>query len=156
MPLRVAFASDHAGIKLRRTLIAFVQKLGYDTIDLGTHTAECVDYPDYARKLCEVVDGGKKKSHPKKGIVERGVLVCGSGIGMSIAANRYPHIRCALVCDVLQTELSRQHNNSNVIALGERATDASVAKACVSVFLKTSFLGGRHRRRTEKCAIMGE
>lgn len=137
----IALASDHAGIRLKAALKSFAADLGFKVLDLGPDTADSVDYPDYGYKLANAVAGGS---------ADLGIAVCGSGIGISMALNRNPGIRCALVTNGLMARLSRQHNDANVIALGDRLTGDDVAKDCVTEFLKTAFEGGRHQRRVDK------
>ncbi|MBP2298025.1 ribose 5-phosphate isomerase B [Azospirillum picis] len=138
----VALASDHAGYELKAQIARQLEGAGFSVLDLGTDGPSSVDYPDFAAALAAAVTDGR---------AERGVLVCGSGIGISIAANRHPGIRAALVHDVTTARLSREHNDANVIALGARIIGAEIAKDCVDVFLKTEFEGGeRHSRRIAK------
>jgi len=136
----VLIAADHAGIALKSILKDELIQLNYHPIDLGTHTPDSVDYPDFAKVLAEQVL--EKRAS--------GILICGSGIGMSIAANRYPGIRAALCHDGLSARLAREHNDGNVLVLGERLIGVDVAKECVRVFFSTPFSGGRHQRRVEK------
>ena len=137
----VALASDHAGLDLKETLKKELTEMGYPVLDLGTNSSESVDYPDYGKKLGEAVAAGK---------ASKGVAVCGSGIGISIAANKVHGIRAALIHDLTGARLSRLHNNANVIAFGARTTGVDVAKEALKVFLATEFEGGRHTRRVEK------
>ncbi len=137
----IAIAGDHGGIDLKSLLAKEIEALGYDLLDLGTNGPESVDYPDFAYALAEAVRGGK---------AERGVVVCGSGIGISIAANRFPEIRCALVHDAYGARTCREHNDANVIAFGGRTTGPDVALECLRIFLGTEFEGGRHARRVGK------
>lgn len=138
----VALASDHAGTALKAELKDWLAAQGYAVADLGTHGPESVDYPDYADAVAAAIRDGK---------AERGVLICGSGIGISIAANRHRHIRAALCGDVTSARLSREHNDANVLVLGARVTGPEVARDCLSVFLATAFAGGeRHERRVAK------
>lgn len=135
----IAIASDHAGFPLKDNLVGYLKEKGFDVLDLGTDNAETsVDYPLEAEKLAHSIE---QKKAP------RGILVCGSGIGMCIAANRYPFIRAALVYEVNAAHLARQHNNANVLCLGGRMTDFETAKELVDEFLSTPFEGGRHERR---------
>lgn len=134
----IAIACDHGGFDYKEILKSDLEEMGYEVADLGCYDTSSVDYPDYANKLAAVL---------KDGIAERGVLVCGSGIGISIAANRHAHIRAALVHDALTARLSREHNNANVLVLGGRTTGIAVAKDCLKVFLDTEFEGGRHQDR---------
>lgn len=137
----VAFAADHAGFELKNLLRDELKAQGYPVVDLGTLTAESVDYPDFGKALGAAV---------AKGEAQYGVAVCGSGIGISIAANRIPGCRAALVHDGLTARLSRQHNDANVIALGARLIGIDTAKDCLKAFLETPFEGGRHARRVAK------
>ncbi len=141
MPEVIAIASDHAGVALKEALKDQLMALGFLPEDLGAHSKDSVDYPDYAEKLCKLILSKK---------ATRGVLVCGSGIGMSIAANRHKGIRAALCRSVVDAELSRQHNNANVLCLGERSTDVDTAKEILKRFLDTPFEGGRHEARVSK------
>ena len=138
---RIYLASDHAGNILKEQICEHLAKTGYDIKDLGANGSESVDYPDYAASLAEAM---------LEDIGAKGILVCGSGIGISIAANRFSHIRAALVTDVTAARLSRQHNDANVLALGERLTGIATAMDCVDAFLTTDFEGGRHQRRVDK------
>ena len=137
----VALASDHGGYELKELLKRELADKGYKVLDLGTNSADSVDYPDFGRALAEAVATGK---------ATRGVGICGSGIGISIALNRKAGVRAALVSDSLSARLSRQHNDANVLCLGARTTGIDVAKDCLHAFLSTEFEGGRHTRRVEK------
>ncbi len=137
----IVLAADHGGYDLKVILKDFLLNQGLDVLDLGCHDLKSVDYPDYARDLAAAIKENK---------ASRGVLVCGSGIGISIAANRHPHIRAALIHDRLSAELSRQHNDANVIVFGGRLIGVDVAKDCLKAFLNTEFEGGRHQRRIDK------
>jgi len=137
----VAIASDHAGYEMKTALREEISSLGYGVLDLGTDGPDSVDYPDFAHALAEAII---------KGLAERGVLVCGSGIGVSITANRHPGIRAALCHNVETARLSRQHNDANVLALGGRIVGIEVARNCLKTFLETEFEGGRHARRVAK------
>lgn len=137
----VAIACDHAGPALKNTLKKALEKMGLTVLDFGTDETESVDYPDYARKVVEAIEAGK---------AEKGVLICGSGIGISIAANRHPKIRCALCHNEETARLSRQHNDANVLALGARMVDEATALAALKAFFTTDFEGGRHQRRVDK------
>ena len=138
---KIAIASDHGGVSLKSAIIEDLENKGFDVLDLGCDGTESVDYPDYGYKLAQAI---------KDGTVKRGVVVCGSGIGISIAVNRYSEVRCALVHDALGARLAREHNNANVIAFGDRTTGATTALDALNVFLNTEFEGGRHERRVEK------
>jgi ribose 5-phosphate isomerase B len=137
----IAIACDHGGFEYKEILKSDLEKMGYEVADLGSYDGSSVDYPDYANKLADTL---------KEGLAQRGVLVCGSGIGMSIAANRHLHIRAALVHDALTARLCREHNNANVLVLGGRTTGIAVAQDCLKVFLETEFEGDRHQRRVDK------
>ncbi len=138
----IAIAADHAGFELKAILSKALEAAGHTVLDLGTYGPDSVDYPDFGVALAQVIELGK---------VERGVLVCGSGIGISIAANRNPSVRAALCHDETTARLAREHNDANVLALGARTTGVDVAKACLEVFLATEFAGGeRHERRVAK------
>jgi ribose 5-phosphate isomerase B len=137
----IAIASDHAGVALKAELVRQVQARGLDIEDLGPSDTESVDYPDYAHLLARAVADGR---------IERGILICGSGIGMSMAANRHPGVRAALCHDAYTAEMARRHNDANVLCVGERSTGVGVAEQIVRVFLDTEFEGGRHQRRVAK------
>lgn len=138
---RIAFSADHAGYRLKDELIALAREKGYGTVDLGVNDGTSVDYPDMADALAAALADGR---------AEIGVLVCGSGIGISIAANRHRHVRAALCHDVTTAKLARAHNDANVLALGARTTGPAVARDCLEAFLDTPFEGGRHARRVAK------
>ena len=138
---RIAIASDHAAIELKAALADYLRGQGRDVLDLGPEGANPVDYPDYGYRLAEAVASGQ---------AERGVAICGSGIGISIAVNRHPGARAALVSEPLSARLAREHNDANVIAMGARLIGIEMAKACVDAFLATPFGGERHLRRVEK------
>jgi ribose 5-phosphate isomerase B len=137
----IALASDHAGFELKEALKGVLGELGMDLLDLGTNGPASVDYPDFADRLAAALSDGKAK---------RGILVCGTGIGISIAANRHRHVRAALVHDMTSARLTRLHNDANVLCLGARVTGVDVAKDCLRVFLGTDFEGGRHQSRVAK------
>lgn len=137
----IALASDHGGFELKNMLVEKLKKDGFDVLDLGTHTTDSVDYPDIAALMANAIKTGK---------AERGILLCGTGIGISIAANRFPFIRAALIHDAFGARLCREHNNANVIVFGGRTTGIEVAYDCLNIFLNTQFAGGRHARRVEK------
>ena len=139
--MRIALAADHAGYLLKDELAAWLRELGYEVDDLGTNGPESVDYPQYGAKLARAVGTGA---------AERGIAVCGSGIGISIAVNREPKARCARVSEPLSAELARLHNDANVLAMGARLIGSDMAKACVLAFLDTKFEGGRHQRRVDQ------
>ena len=137
----VAISSDHAGYEMKVALIKELRSLGHDVLDLGCDGLESVDYPDFGKVVAEAVADGR---------AERGVIVCGTGIGISIAANRNLQVRAALCHDETSTRLAREHNDVNVLALGARLIGSEVAKACLRVFLATEFAGGRHAARVAK------
>ncbi len=137
----IAIASDHAGFDLKSALIEDLKAAGMPVLDLGTYSRDSVDYPDFGDALAQALVSGK---------AARGVLVCGTGIGISIAANRHKGIRAAHCRDTTDARLARLHNDANVIALGARTTGVEVAKDCLHIFLSTGFEGGRHQRRVEK------
>lgn len=138
----IALAADHGGFRLKTLLIETLQKAGHEVLDLGTNDGTTsVDYPDFAEAMADALAEGK---------AEFGVLICGTGIGISIAANRHRHVRAALVQDVTSARLCREHNNANVIVFGGRTTGDMIATECLEVFLKTAFEGGRHEKRLVK------
>ena len=139
--MKIAIASDHAAFGLKAELAAWLRDLGHEVEDLGTHTEESVDYPDFGYRLAEHVAAGK---------AERGVALCGTGIGISIAVNRNPAVRCARVSEPVSARLAREHNDANVIALGARIVGVELAKGCIEAFLATPFGGDRHVRRVAK------
>ena len=139
--MRIAIASDHAAIDLKTALADWLREQGHEVSDLGPAAGESVDYPDYGYKLATEIAAGR---------VERGVALCGSGIGISIAVNRDPACRCALVNEPLSAQLAREHNDANVIAMGARLIGPEMAKACLAAFLATDFGGDRHVRRVGK------
>ncbi len=137
----IAVASDHAGFDLKELLKRDLQQAGHDVLDLGTNSTESVDYPDFGRAMADAIGSGK---------AARGVLVCGTGIGISIAANRHPKVRAALVHDVTSAKLSREHNDANVVAFGARLIGTETAREALKVFLDTEWAGGRHAGRVAK------
>lgn len=146
--MNIAIASDHAAFDLKADLVQWLQEEGFAVVDLGPKESGSVDYPDYGRKLA---------NHIASGDATHGIALCGSGVGISIAVNRNPAVRCALVGEPLSAKLAREHNDSNCLALGARLTGIDMAKACVTAFLQTEFVdaadaNGRHRRRVNKLA----
>ena len=137
---KILIASDHGGFSLKENLKTYLQKTGYEVIDYGTNSIESVNYPDFAKLL---VTGIKEK------IADKGILICTSGIGMSIAANRYPFIRAALVHSVEESHLARAHNDANVLVFGAKFIEPKVAQKCIDEFLTTEFEGGRHTCRIQ-------
>lgn len=140
----VAIGADHAGFELKAALSSVLEDLGFRVLDLGTNGPESVDYPDFADAVAKALS---------EGTAQHGLLVCGSGIGMSIAANRHTGVRAALCHDEETARLAREHNDANVLVLGARMTDKKIAEKCVEVFFSTDFDGGeRHARRVAKLA----
>ena len=139
----IALGADHAGYELKEALKGWLINAGYHVLDLGTHATESVDYPDYAALVGEAVADHK---------VERGLLVCGTGIGMAMAANKVPGVRAALCADLYTARMSREHNDANVLVLGGRLMDADMGTDILRAWLETDFGGGRHARRVEKIA----
>jgi ribose 5-phosphate isomerase B len=141
MAQTIAIASDHAAFAMKAEIAEWLRAEGHEVIDLGPETDARVDYPDFGYKLAEAVAEGR---------AGRGIALCGSGIGISIAVNRHPALRCALVSEPLSAQLCREHNDANAIALGARLIGIEQAKACVAAFLATDFAGNRHTARVEK------
>jgi ribose 5-phosphate isomerase B len=143
--MKIAIGSDHGGYALKEYIYQYLLEEGYEVTDFGTHNEESCDYPVYAQKVAEAVAAGK---------YQRGILLCGTGIGISIAANKVPGIRCALVSDCYSARMSRQHNDSNVLALGGRVLGPEVAIDIVKIWIATAFESGRHQRRVDLIADM--
>ena len=139
--MKVAIASDHGGLNLRAELIRHLQKKGHDVVDLGPEGAGSVDYPDYAKLVTDAVLAGE---------VERGILVCGTGQGMAMSANKVPGIRAAVVSDTFSAQMATEHNDAKVLCLGERILGPSLAQKCVDIWIGSTFEGGRHERRVQK------
>ncbi len=139
--MRIVIASDHAAVSMKADLVQWLGEQGHELLDLGTDGDASVDYPDYGYALAQALADGR---------AERGIALCGSGIGIMIAANRNPAVRCALVAEPLSASLARSHNDANAIAMGARLIGPEMARACVSAFLSTDFLGGRHCARVDK------
>jgi ribose 5-phosphate isomerase B len=139
--MKIAIGADHAGFELKNQLGEILRQAGHEVSDFGTHSAESTDYPDHAGQVAKAVAAG---------MAERGVLVCGSGVGMSITANKVRGIRAALGVTPEEVRLTRAHNNANVLTLGSRFTDAAAARELLRVFLEVQFEGGRHQRRVAK------
>ncbi len=138
--MKIAIGSDHGGFALKEVILPLLQKNGHEVLDVGCFDTESVDYPGLADLVCEKVQAG---------VAEKGILICGTGIGMSMAANKHKGIRAALCSEHYTAVMSREHNDANVLCLGERVTGPGVAEEIVSVWLETSFGGGRHLRRIE-------
>ena len=132
--------SDHAGLELKRELLGVAAELGYEVIDIGTHTSDSTDYPDYAHQVASAVRRGE-------GL---GLLVCGTGLGMSMAANRHPGVRAAVCGDVFSASMTQQHNDANLLCIGSRVVGAGLAAEILKAFLNATFEGGRHERRVNK------
>lgn len=139
--MKISVASDHRGAELKRAVVATLQSLGHEVLDEGADGAESVDYPDFASVVAKKVSDHE---------IDRGVLICGTGIGMAIAANKYPGVRAAPCNDEVTAEVSRRHNDLNVLCLSADLLSASVVERMVKVWLETEFEGGRHARRIEK------
>lgn len=138
---RIAIASDHAAVAMKTELVEHLRGKGFDVLDLGTSGTDSVDYPDFGYRLAAAIASGE---------ASKGVSLCGTGIGISIAVNRHPACRCAVVSDGLAARLAREHNDANVIAMGARLIGIETAKDCLDQFLGTEFSGGRHQRRVDK------
>lgn len=145
--MKIAFASDHGGVELKGVLLEYVKELGHEVEDLGCKAGETPDYPDYGILCGEYVAAGK---------ADRGIVICGTGIGISIAANKVKGIRCALCTDPIMARLTREHNDANVLALGGRIVGTELAKGIVEAFLSYDHLGGRHSRRVDKISAYDE
>jgi len=145
--MRIALAADHAGYLLKDELAAWLREKDHEVSDLGTNGPESVDYPEFGAKLARFIAAGN---------ADRGIAICGSGIGISIAVNREPACRCARVDEPLSAQLSREHNDANVLAFGARLIGSDMAKACVLAFLDTDFAGGRHQRRVNELSNLLE
>lgn len=144
--MKIALASDHGGFQLKETVKKYLTEKGIEVLDLGTSSTESVDYPQFGFACGEAVASGK---------ADRGIVCCGTGIGISIAANKVPGIRCALCTSVQMAELSRQHNNANMLAMGGRTTSDELALQIVEAWLTTEFEGGRHARRVAQLDSYG-
>lgn len=138
--IKIAVGSDHGGLEYKEKILEFLKNKGYETIDEGTYSKESCDYPEFARKVATLV--AEKKA-------DRGILICGSGIGMSIAANKVKGIRAALCSETTSARLSREHNNSNILCLGQRLIGETMAFEIVETWLNTEFAGGRHQHRID-------
>lgn len=139
--MKIAIASDHGGWKLKSELLDFYTKQGVNLLDLGTYSEESCDYPDIAAKMCAAILGGE---------VERGILICGTGVGISIAANRHKGIRAAILYSNEVARLAREHNNANIAVFGGRTMTFDEVVTRLEIFFKTDFAGGRHERRINK------
>ena len=140
--MKIAVGADHAGFRLKDDIVRWLKEAGHEVTDFGCHCGDSIDYPDYALPVCEKVASGE---------ADRGILICGTGIGMTIAANKVPGIRCALVHDLFSAKATREHNDSNVLAMGERVIGPGLALEIVKVWLETPFSGQeRHQNRIRK------
>lgn len=140
----ILIASDHAGFALKQHLAAFLASLGHEVRDLGVESERSVDYPDFAHRLAAAISAGE---------ADNGILICGTGLGMSMTANRHPGIRAAVCHDAYTAEMARRHNDANVLCMGGRVTGPAIAEQMVAIFLATPFEGGRHRRRVGKIEL---
>ncbi|CAH2031002.1 allose-6-phosphate isomerase/ribose-5-phosphate isomerase B [Trichlorobacter ammonificans] len=147
MTMKIALGSDHGGVALKQVLIQFLQERDIEVADAGTNSDESVDYPDFGERVALLVVHGE---------ADAGIVVCGTGIGISIAANKVPGIRAALVTSPEMARLAKEHNNANVLALGGRILDDATATACVAAWLDASFEGGRHQRRLDRITALEE
>lgn len=138
--MKIAMACDHGGLELKESIKMYLEEQGIEVLDLGTNTTDSVDYPEYGKACGEAVASGK---------VQRGIVCCGTGIGISIAANKVKGIRCALCTDVHMAEMTRKHNDANILAMGGRIIDVETAKNITQTWLDTEFEGGRHQRRVD-------
>jgi ribose 5-phosphate isomerase B len=138
--VKVAIGCDHGGLDLKKTVVAVLQELGHEIDDQGCFTEDSVDYPSFAQAVCSLI---------KDGSCERGILICGTGLGMSMAANRYPEIRAALCAEMFSARMSREHNNANILCLGARVIGPGLAAEIVRTWMTTDFAGGRHQRRID-------
>ena len=143
----IAIGSDHAGIELKKIIKSFLKEQGYTIVDFGTENDCSVDYPDYGEKVASVISCGE---------FERGILICGTGLGMCIVANKFPRIRAALCYDIHTAKMSRLHNDSNILVLGGRVIKPELACEIVKIWIDTPFEGGRHQRRLEKIKLIEE
>lgn len=144
--MKVALGADHAGFRLKNEIKNFIESLGHEVTDVGPHSEDSVDYPDFASKACQLVLEGQ---------VDKGILICGTGIGMTIAANKIPGIRCALVHDAFSAKATREHNDSNVLAMGERVIGPGLAQDIVKIWLETPFSQSeRHQNRVDKISAL--
>jgi len=139
--MEIGLACDHGGFELKEEVKTFLKSMGFKPVDLGTFNEDSVDYPDYGILVAEKIS---------KGEMERGILICGTGIGMSIVANKFPGVRAALVNDLYSSRFSREHTDANILVIGGRIVGRELAKEIVKVWLNTPFAGGRHKRRLEK------
>ncbi|HYA11934.1 MAG TPA: ribose 5-phosphate isomerase B [Thermodesulfovibrionales bacterium] len=145
--MKIGIGCDHAGLELKNEIIRLLSGLGIECIDYGTNRPESVDYPDFGEKVSEAVSSGK---------IERGILICGTGIGMSIVANKFPHVRASLCNDLFTAQMSRRHNDANILVLGGRIVGKDLAKEIVITWMNTLFEGERHAKRIKKITLIEE
>lgn len=145
--MRLGIACDHGGFHLKEHIKKYLEAKGIKVLDYGTYSEDSVDYPDFAEKLCAGIASGE---------ADRGILVCGTGIGISIAANKCRGIRAALCGDVFSAKMSREHNDANVLCMGERVLGVGLAELITDTWLETEFAGGRHKRRVDKIMALGK
>ena len=145
--MKIGLASDHGGFQLKEDVKEYLKEEGYEVVDYGTKNEESVDYPEYAEKLSKAVVAGE---------VDRGIAICGTGIGISIACNKVKGVRAALCSETYSARMSMEHNNANILAMGGRVTGKDLALEIVSVWLNSEFEGGRHQRRVDKISAIEE
>lgn len=143
--MKIAIGADHAGYELKGIITKFIEEIGYEVTDMGTGTSCSVDYPDYAEAVAKAIS---------EGIYERGILICGTGIGMSIVANKFKNVRAALCNDLFTAKMSRLHNDANILCMGARVIGTGLAKEIVKTWLTTNFEGDRHLKRLEKLNLI--
>ena len=143
--MTIAIGCDHAGVELKNEILSLLDNLQIEHVDYGTNRSESVDYPDFGEKVSEAVSSGK---------IEKGILICGTGIGMSIVANKFPGVRASLCNELFTAKMSRLHNNANILVIGGRVVGKDLAKEIVKTWVATPFEGGRHARRLEKISLM--
>ena len=141
----IALGSDHGGLELKESIKELLRERGVAVVDCGTDNGNSVDYPDFGEKVARKISSGE---------VEKGILFCGTGIGMSIVANKYPRVRAALVTDAFMAQMAKEHNNANILVLGGRVLDADKARSMVTIWLDTTFEGGRHQGRLDKITAL--
>ncbi len=145
--MKIGIGCDHAGLELKNEIIRLLSGLGIECIDYGTNSPESVDYPDFGEKVSDAVSSGK---------IDRGILICGTGIGMSIVANKFPRVRASLCNDLFTAQMSRRHNDANILVLGGRIVGKDLAKAIVRTWMETPFEGERHSMRLKKISMIEE
>jgi ribose 5-phosphate isomerase B len=141
----IALGSDHAGFELKKVILEYLNKQGYDCKDFGTFNSSSVDYPDFGQAVAEAI---------KDGECDKGIIICGTGLGISIAANKVPGIRAALCTNSFMAKMSREHNDANILALGARVIGSELALDIVDTWLKTGFSGGKHKKRIDKISLI--